>query len=361
MGRLETNALPSELAAPGPEYRYHLLRVAAERFKVDPSALDEGQRAQAHRQAARTYELESLVLASPEAAGVEIAPERLTAAIAEVRGRYADAQTFDSDLARNGLDLATLESALRRELTFDATMQRVGAGAAHSNELEERLFYELHPERFTAPERRTVRHILITVNEDFPENRREAARARIERIAVRLRESRGGPRAGRAQRFGALARKHSECPTALEEGRLGTAVPGQLYPQLDELLFRLAEGEMGGPVESEIGYHLVFCERIQRARTLPFSKVQVQIREVLEERGRHRCQKAWIAELRRQATGPGDGVGSPPAGGVAPNEIGDETGDAIPDEIPAETRAETRAETPAGAVRHGATANGGGR
>ncbi len=295
--------MPDQPGEPRPEFRYHLLRIAAERFKADLSALDAAQTAEAHRQAQRTFELEELVLASPEAAGATIPPERIGAAVAEVRGRYADCAGFESDLARNGMDLEILESALRRELTFDAVMQRVGARGSEPTELEERLFYELNQDRFTVPERRAARHILITVNDAFPENRREAALARIERIAERLRESRGGPRSGQIQRFGALARKHSECPTALEEGRLGDAVRGKLYPELDALLFRLREGEVGGPAESEIGFHLVLCERIRPARTMPFSKAREQIRGVLVERAQRNCQKAWIATLRERAGG----------------------------------------------------------
>lgn len=318
--QLETSALPDPTGEPRPEYRYHVLRVAAERFKSEPCALDATQTAEAHRQARRTFELESLVLSAPEAQGVAILPDRIAAAVAEVRDRYPDEETFQSDLARNGLDREILERALRRELIFDAVMQRVGACRADPTELEERLFYETHRDRFTSPERRAARHILITVNADFPENRRDAARARIERIAERLRESRGGPRGGQTQRFGALARKHSECPTALEEGRLGEAVRGQLYPELDALLFRLREGEMGGPVESEMGFHLVYCERIRPTRTLPFSKARAQIRALLEERRERNCQKQWIAELRERAAesgtiAPGVEDGGDTAGG----------------------------------------------
>jgi peptidyl-prolyl cis-trans isomerase C len=295
--------LPDQTGESWPEYRYHLLRVAAERFKADLSALDADQSAEAHRQARLTFDLECLVLSSPEAAGVAIAAERVAAAVAEVRGRYGDAESFASDLARNGLDPETLGRALCRELAFDAVMQQVAADGPEPTELEERLFYELHQDRFRVPERRAARHILITVNEDYAENRREAALARSERIAERLRESRGGPRAGQAQRFGALARKLSECPTALEDGRLGETVRGKLYPELDALLFRLREGEVGGPVESEMGFHLVLCERIRPARTLPFSRAQGQIRAVLVERCQRDAQKAWIARLRAHARG----------------------------------------------------------
>ena len=278
---------------------YHLLRAASERFGVAPGALSDAQRREAERQARRTYEIELRVLASREASGLVIPPALVQAAVTRIRARYPDAEAFVADLGRNDLDPDTLAAALRRELTFDSIMQRVAARQPGVDEINLRLYYELHRGRFTSPERRLVRHILITVNDAFPENRRDVALARIERLSDQLR-GRPGVDAGR---FGALARRHSECPTALEDGRLGEVRRGQLYPQLDALLFRLAEGEAGGPVESDLGLHLLYCERIHEARTLPFSKARDRIRRLLLERRRRDCQRAWLAELRG-ASGP---------------------------------------------------------
>jgi peptidyl-prolyl cis-trans isomerase C len=276
------------------EFRYHLLRAALGLFKRSPSGLDADQLVQARNQAATTFDLEAMVLAAPEAGGLIIPSQQLDEAVAEVAGRYPDADAFAEDLADNGLDEAVLRHALRREFLFDAVMQRVGARRPAVSDLDERLFYELHRERFTYPERRTARHILITVNEDFAENHRAAARARIEQLASRL--------GGRPHRFGGLAGRYSECPTALEDGRLGTVIRGQLYPELDAALFGLGEGEVSGVVSSELGFHLLLCEKIHRGHTVPFSKARGQIRQLLEERRRRDCQKAWLAKLRESAT-----------------------------------------------------------
>jgi peptidyl-prolyl cis-trans isomerase C len=285
----------SDFANRPPEYRYHLLRAALDRFKRNLSVLDADEVAQAERQASKTFEVETLVLAAPEACGTFIPPERVDGAVAEVASRYPDAETFQSDLADNGLDESLLRRALHRELVFDAVMQRVGAQRPAITDVDERLFYELHRERFAQPERRTGRHILITVNEDLPENSRAIALARIEQLAERL--------AGRIDRFGALARRHSECPSALEEGLLGTVTRGQLYPELDAELFLLAEGEMSGVVGSELGFHLVLCEKIHPEHRVPFGKARPHIRALLDERRRRNCQKSWVSKLRQMAAG----------------------------------------------------------
>jgi peptidyl-prolyl cis-trans isomerase C len=273
-------------------YRYHLLRVALERYGKNLMQVDDMHMAEVHRRASRTYGLESAVLETPEARDVVIDPQHLEAALAEVAARYRDAREFHADLAANGLDEPALRKALRRELVFDAVLQRIGARRPSISELDTRLYYELNRERFRVPETRTARQILVTINPDYPENTREAAQARIGKCASVLAERPG--------RFAELARRHSECPSALEGGRLGEISRGQLFPGLDAALFRLMEGKISGVVETEIGFHLLLCEKIHPVRLVPFVRAAPDIHKLLDERHRRNCQKAWLAELLRQ-------------------------------------------------------------
>lgn len=273
-----------------PGYRYHLLRGALERFSKNLAELDERQMAVARAQADKTWGLESLVLDSPEAGEIVIPSEQVDAAFAEVAGRYSDDKALYADLAANGLDEARLRQALYRELVFDSVMQRVAARRLKVSQIDARLYYELHPEKFSQPEQRTVRQILITVNEDFVENTRAAARARIGGIAAKLAVS--------PNRFADQARKHSECPSALDGGKLGTVSRGQLFPELDSVLFTMREGRISDVLETEVGFHLLWCEKILPARTLPFSRSEDAIRQLLDKRNQRNCQKAWLKRLK---------------------------------------------------------------
>jgi peptidyl-prolyl cis-trans isomerase C len=274
-----------------PVYRYHLLRAALGAGHSGLAELDGNCLTDIERQADKSFDLESLVLGSPEAARVAIPPGRIEDAVSELRGRYPDRDAFIADLSGNGLDEETLGRALERELIFDAVMQAVSSKRPSVTEVDERLFFELHRERFARPERRTARHILITVNDQFEENRRDGSLSRIERLAEKL--------DGRPNRFPSLAKKHSECPSAMEEGRLGTLPRGRLYPELDAVLFSLPEGGISAPVESDMGFHLLWCEKIHRGVAPPFSKARPRIRQLLEERAARNCQKVWISALQR--------------------------------------------------------------
>lgn len=275
-----------------PGFGYHQLRHALRLFGKNLAQLqpDEYQRVQ--DQAVRSFELESRVLAAAEAEGVLIPAQQLDASMAQLVSRYDSQEAFHEDLAMNGLEEAGLRLALQRELRFDAVMQRVAADCPGVSDIDVGLFYEMHRERFEAPEMRVARHILITVNAEYAENTRCAASARMEQVVDKL--------AGRVNRFPDFARRYSECPTAMQGGALGDVKPGQLYAELDAMLFSLQAGEISPIVESEMGFHLLLCEKIKPGKRIPLSRAAARIRALLQQRHQRNCQQAWLDALPAQ-------------------------------------------------------------
>ena len=274
-----------------PAFSYHLLRNALSSFKKNLAQLDQIEYAQVYRSASKSFDLESLVIKSKEAEGLVISDGQLDSSVDEVASRYESHAEFIEDLEANGLDEAGLRTALFRELLFDSVMQRVAARSADVNELDIHLFYEMHHKRFLTPETRTARHILITINPDYPENRAENALARMQDVVEKL--------AGRINRFEHFAKRYSECPTAMEGGRLGDVSRGQLYESLDAELFNMQPGEISPIIESDMGLHILYCEKVKPAKRIPLSKAAPRIREILQERHRRNCQKAWLNSLQK--------------------------------------------------------------
>ena len=273
-----------------PAYNYHLLRIALQGFSKNIAQLDTQEYRKVRHKANKSFELESLVIASPEAEDVIISAHQLDVSVAEVLSRYPSTEAFHEDLKTNGLDEVSLRQALYRELLFDGVMQKVSADSATVSDLDVRLFYEMHHERFEIPEQRSARHILITINPDYPENTLSAAHARMEAVVAKL--------AGRVNRFPVFAQRYSECPTAMEGGSLGEVNRGQLYAELDTVLFDMQEQQISPIIETELGLHILLCERIKPGRRVPLSKAAQRIQEILQERQRRNCQKAWLASLQ---------------------------------------------------------------
>lgn len=274
-----------------PELDYIRLRAALELFGKPASELTVEQSDQAERQARREYDIETRILSAPDAAGIVINEEQVNRAAAEVRGRFVDESAFVAALEHNHLDEHALRRGLARQCRVNTVLEWIeaGMGAESISEVDVGLYYHSHFETFQQPERREAYHILISINGDFPENTRSRARERIQRIGERL--------AQKPKSFAELALKHSECPTAMRGGRIGLVRRGQLFPQLEEVLFALGAGQFSGAVESDIGFHLLWCKSIRHPHTISLKKATPHIRKILNDRMKEQRRRAWIAAL----------------------------------------------------------------
>lgn len=276
-----------------PELQYHLLKCALDRYGKNPANLSSEEQQETRLRASKSFYLENLVLSSAEAAAVVVSEKWLDQATRQIADRYNSDEELQADLKINGLNTDLLKRALSREFIFDTVMQQIGSKAAQVSDLDIDLFYEMHRDRFWIEETREARHILITINDQFVDNRRHQARHRIEIILATLREL--------PDQFSNLAKQHSECPTALEGGKLGNVrLDSELYPILKDVLFSLNEGEISEILESELGFHILLCEHINPAHEIPLDQARSKIRATLEQRRQHQCRKHWLSQLRQK-------------------------------------------------------------
>lgn len=271
------------------EVAYLALKAAQKLYGKSPATLAPEESVHVQNMAARQHQLEARVLISTEARDAMVPPATLRAALEEIRKRYDNENDFCDDLAKNGMDETDLAAALERELKVEAILEKVGAGIEPVTDTDVELYYQYHPDQFRRQETRLARHILITLNDSIPENTREAANQRISEIAARLAKEPG--------RFEEQALKHSECPTALDGGKLGDLPRGKLFPELDKTLFELNAGAVSGVLESELGFHVLRCDAITEASVLGFVEAKQHIRKVLEQKRKRAIQQAWMKAL----------------------------------------------------------------
>ncbi len=265
---------------------YSLLRFALKNYSRTPSDLTAEQMKVVKIQAWREFEIEKKVLNSKEAQQVEVSDSAIDKSLETIRSRYGNEQAFVQDLEDNHLSLETLRMAITRELRVEAILQLVSERAASISELDARIFYYMHPEKFSHEELRTVRHILITINPEFSENTETVARQTLGSILRKVKK--------KPVRFADMAMKHSECPTALNGGLLGELKPGVLYPELEAELATMKQGDISGPIQSPMGLHLLYCEKITPAGLVKPSVAVPKIMKKLTQRRQKVCQHAWL-------------------------------------------------------------------
>lgn len=275
------------------DFPYLTLKLANELYRKSPDGLDDGEKKRVSTIAARQHEIEQRILGSAKAALVVLPEASIEACIKDIRDRYPDEPEFEADLGRAGLGIESLRAAIERDLKVEAVLEQVAAATPAVSETEIEIFYLQHLDRFKKPETRSLRHILVTVNDDLAGSTRDAAQAKIEAIRERLLKDKS--------RFSEQALKHSECPTAMNGGLLGKVPRGKLYPEVDAVAFELAAGELSVVVESELGFHVVLCDAVEHETQVPLADVRERVRDHLASTRHAAAQKAWIAGLFQPA------------------------------------------------------------
>jgi peptidyl-prolyl cis-trans isomerase D len=144
--------------------------------------------------------------------------------------------------------------------------------------------------RFSTPEERRARHILINFGAD-----KAAARTRLESVAEKIRKGAD---------FASMARSHSEDGgSAGDGGDLGWIRLGQMTEKFERALFGLKAGELSEPIETEFGWHLIRVEQVREATTRAFSDpaVQAELLRIYRRRDAERRYQDYSDQLERLA------------------------------------------------------------
>lgn len=161
--------------------------------------------------------------------------------------------------------------------------KRYDAGVSDA---EARAYYDAHAERYDLEARVRARHILVRVERDASEDEIAEARKRAEHLW----EEAAAP----GMDFAALAKEHSEGPSATRGGDLGYFERDQMAPAFSTVAFELAPGEISEPVHTMFGFHIISVVDRKPARKVPFEEARAEIVETLEpEKRAEAFERFW--------------------------------------------------------------------
>ncbi|HJV03231.1 MAG TPA: peptidylprolyl isomerase [Burkholderiaceae bacterium] len=208
--------------------------------------------------------------------------------------------------AANPLKQAVHEVVLRQVLlqeadrlgitgeTDDARVEALFEREVKVPEVDEaacRRYYQSQIERFSSGALVEARHILFQVT---PTVQLDLVRSTAELILAELQ--------AHPDRFDELARQYSNCPSGAVGGNLGQLARGQCVPEFEQLLFRMAPGELAGRLlETRFGLHIVQAMRRIEGEALPFEAVQAQIADELQRQSWQRALHQYLHILVGQA------------------------------------------------------------
>jgi nitrogen fixation protein NifM len=266
---------------------YLTAKVSTELFQLNPQFLSSMQRVEVDERVERVFQIQELILNAPEAAEIDVSAQELESCFQASLERFENKDEFFATLQAQNLSEQGLKQALIDELKCDKVMEFIAQDIPALDRDKAVQYYETHRLEFSRAKTWEISQILITINDDYAENTRVNASARINDVYKKAKKS----------NFAKLALKHSECPSAMENGYLGWCEEGKLYPEIMNQLYKLKPGEISPPVETEIGYHLVQFHSTKEARTATFEEVWPFLQEKHASRARQFLQKQWINQL----------------------------------------------------------------
>lgn len=229
-----------------------------------------------------------------EDAGVEVDAGDVKAKLGELEAmvKSKSGKGMSDFYKRTGMDQAGLQEQIKSSLALEQILARDHDVEVKDKELKD--FYDKHPEQFEQKSKMRARHILLKVPKDASEDKA----AKVEKKAKEL--------AQKAQKdgadFAALAKEHSEGPSASKGGDLGYFGEGRMVPKFSKAASKLKAGEVSDPVRTRFGFHVIKLEDRKKARTIPFSEAKTDIAKRMEKQKLRSATKKFVKKLRSKAS-----------------------------------------------------------
>jgi len=219
-----------------------------------------------------------------EALGVDVSDKQVEERLKQIKKQYfgGSEKRYRDALEDFGLTDAQYRDEMRAQLLSEAIFEKLATGVSVS-EAEVKAYYDAHPQQYTTPQTREVRHILVK------------DKALAEKLYRQL-------EAGAD--FAALAKKYSTDRASKAVGGKYTVTRGQAVAPFDRVAFALKTGEISKPVRTIYGWHVIQALKAAKPRqSTPFKQVKEAIRQQLRNQQRSERVRKWLDDLTKEYCG----------------------------------------------------------
>jgi parvulin-like peptidyl-prolyl isomerase len=223
------------------------------------------------------------VIREKEAAalGIEVTDQEVADRLTELKQQFfeGDEQKYQDELEAQGVTEEDVLADLRAQLISQKIFDQVTADVTVTDD-EVQQYYDDNEEQFTTPESREVAHILVDAND----------KKLADDLYQQLQDGAD---------FAELAKEHSTDTASAEQGGQLTDVRGSFVPEFEDVAFALETGEIGEPVKSQFGWHIITAlEDTQPEATTPFAEVSDSVREQLLDEQKDALMLEWVRDAR---------------------------------------------------------------
>ncbi|CAG9000804.1 MAG: Chaperone SurA [Candidatus Celerinatantimonas neptuna] len=266
--------------------RYLVLQCAIEQFQRAPEYLSQKQFKRVLKQARKVQKIEAAL--SCRCTDL-IAYSSLQYAEQQLKRQFISEQDYRHALTWLHLEPELLKDSLMQSVQAERVLDKVRQSVSEPDDDELYQYYSEHQQQFIRPLQIRLRHLLRTINDDYPENSIEQLRPWMNELYFKLK--------CQTDRFVKMVERYSECPSVMQGGLLGNIAKGQLYPELEAVAFSLKAGELSRPVRSPMGFHLLFCDARYPEHISSFDSVRDELQKQLFNSRRRLAEQQLIQQM----------------------------------------------------------------
>jgi parvulin-like peptidyl-prolyl isomerase len=213
--------------------------------------------------------------------GITITDKQVDDELAKIKKDFfqGDDAKMQAQLKKQNITLDSLKRDVRAKLIQEKLYAKV-TGDVTVTDKEIKDYYDQHKDLYGQPESRDVRHILVD------------KKALADKLYAQLKDGAS---------FAQLAKKYSKDPGSAAQGGKLTISKGQTVPEFDKLAFELKTGELGEPVKTQYGWHIIEAlSAVKAAKTQPFASVKDQIKAQLLETKKSDAMTKWVNGVKQE-------------------------------------------------------------
>lgn len=224
-----------------------------------------------------------------EKRNVEVTDADVVARLKQIKKQYfgGSEKRYRAALKQQGLTDKQVREDLHAQLISEKLFKEVTKGVKVSDQAIQD-YYDKHPELYSQPASRDVRHILV--------KKKPLADTIYRQLC-----GTASPCLEAKADFAALAKKYSTDPGTKSQGGKLTVVKGQTVPEFDKKAFALKKNEISQPVKTQYGFHVIQAlSAIKPKKTTPFAQVKAAIKQQLLSTKQSDAQKMFLDGLKKE-------------------------------------------------------------
>ena len=203
--------------------------------------------------------------------GVKVEDTKLAQELADYKKMFRTEENFARYLKSSDISLDQIKENLRHNQAVKTLLEKQGTLTIADDEIKK--YYEEHKKRYELKEQVRASHILLKTNARDDKAKQDAAKKKADEVYAEV--SKAGAD------FAALAKKHSQGPTAARGGDLNFFTKGRMVPAFEKVAFAMKKGEISKPVKTQFGWHVIKVTDKKEGRQRAFDEVKPSITKLL--------------------------------------------------------------------------------